>query len=123
MDVVIKKSKINNKGVFAKRSFKKGEVVLRWNPVKLTNSDAKKLSEGEKHYLYYENEVAYLMQSPERFVNHSCDANTKPINLGDVAIRGIAKGEEITSNYGGDSSVAFVCKCGSNKCVGFVRSK
>jgi len=30
-DVLVKRSKIEGKGVFAKRNFKKGEVVIKWN--------------------------------------------------------------------------------------------
>jgi len=33
--VVVKKSKISGKGVFASRDFKKGEIVLRWRPKKI----------------------------------------------------------------------------------------
>ncbi len=40
------------------------------------------------------------MQSPEKFVNHSCEANTQVRNHGDIAIRNINKGEGITSDYG-----------------------
>ena len=31
MDVIIKKSKIEGKGVFAARDFKKGEIVVKWD--------------------------------------------------------------------------------------------
>ena len=31
-NVIVKKSKINKKGVFAVKDFKKGEIVLKWNP-------------------------------------------------------------------------------------------
>lgn len=123
MDIVVKKSKIHNKGVFASKNFKRGETVLKWSPKKLSKFQINNLPEEEKHYIYKEKGIAYLMQPPERFVNHSCDANTKPINLSDVATRDIKAGEEITSNYGKDSSISFVCKCGSAKCVGVVESK
>ncbi len=39
-DIVVKKSKIIGKGVFAIRDFKKGEVVLKWNPKPITKFEA-----------------------------------------------------------------------------------
>ena len=44
MDVIIKKSRIQGKGVFANKDFKKGEIVLRWNPKKITKEEADKLN-------------------------------------------------------------------------------
>ena len=59
----------------------------------------------------------FLMKLPEKYVNRSCNANTKSKNLCDVAIRDIKKGEEITSSYKNNS---FKCKCGDKNCVGNV---
>ena len=115
MDVVIKKSKIKGKGVFAGRDFKKGEVVLKWNPKILTKPEANKLTIKQKHYLYREKNEYFLMQSPEKYINHSCDTNTVAKNKSDIAIRSIRKGEEITSSY---PNISFKCKCGSKKCLG-----
>lgn len=62
------------------------------------------------------------MQSPEKYVNHSCDPNTEIKNRRDMAMRDIKKGEEITSDYTGQgSSTSFICKCGSEKCRGFIK--
>ncbi len=51
-DIVVRKSKINKKGVFASRNFKKGEVILRWNPKILDKYEIGKLKNNQKHYLY-----------------------------------------------------------------------
>ena len=122
-NVVIKKSKIHGKGVFANRDFKKGEVVLRWKPKLLKESEIQKLPAKERHYVYKDKKGKYfLMQAPEKYVNHSCEANTIVKNQCDVAIRHIKKGEEITSDYGKEGSfVNFICKCGSKKCRGIVK--
>lgn len=120
-NLIVKKSKINKKGVFAARDFKKGEVVLRWKPRILKKSEIDKLREGQKHYVYRAGKNKYfLMQAPEKFVNHSCEANTRIKNCCDVAARNIKKGEEITSNYGKNISISFRCKCGSKKCRGMI---
>jgi hypothetical protein len=113
-NLIIKKSKIQGKGVFANKDFKKGEVVLKWNPKKLTKEETGKLTTKQKHYLYQERSKHFLMQSPEKYVNRSCDANTRPKNLCDIAARNIKKGEEITSNY---KNVSFKCKCRSKSCI------
>jgi hypothetical protein len=124
-DVFVRKSKIHGKGVFTNRDFARGEVVLQWKPRILRKSDIKKLSPKQKHYIYQvlENEY-FLMQPPEKYVNHSCDANTKVKNNSDVAIRAIKKGEEITSNYIKEGSFSsFICKCSSKKCKGLIKIK
>ncbi len=62
-DTIIKKSKINKKGVFAGRDFKKGEIVLKWNPKILKESEIKDLKDDQKHYLCRaEKDKYFLMQ-------------------------------------------------------------
>lgn len=118
MNIIIKKSKIQGKGVFANKNFKKGEIVLRWNPKKITKKESEKLSAKEKHYLEYQSGSYFLMQPPERYVNHSCNSNTNVKNKCDVAIKNIKKGEEITSTYNNKKSpVSFKCKCGAKNCI------
>jgi len=125
-DVVVKKSKIHEKGVFANRAFKKGQIVMKWDTSKLlTKEEADNLPEKEKRYISPFKGKILLQQPPARYVNHSCDPNTKVAgNSSDVAIKDIKKGEEITSDY----SVFFVpgetmeCHCGAKKCKGIVRT-
>lgn len=122
-DIIVKKSKISGLGVFANKNFKKGEIVLRWkNGKTFTKSQANKLSKKEKNYVLLISINKYiLMQSPERYVNHSCNANTyaNVKNFCDIASRNIKKGEEITSNYSHIKDlmlVDFKCQCGSKDC-------
>ncbi len=49
-DIIIKKSKINGKGVFATKDFKKGEIILKWKPRLLNAEELKLLSKKEKTY-------------------------------------------------------------------------
>lgn len=121
--VIVKKSKINKIGVFADRNFLKGEVVLQWNPKKiLTKDEVAALPPSEKHYVSHYKPGEYILQnSPERYVNHSCCPNTEVVNNYDVAIRGIKKNEEITSDYFQDNVVMhFKCRCGSQNCKKFI---
>lgn len=122
-DLLIKKSKIQGKGVFAGRVFEKGEVVLKWKPKILKLSEMKNLSAKEKHYLYKAGKNKYFLeQPPERYVNHSCNPNTRVKNYCDVAIRNIRRGEEITSYYKKASlPLGFVCNCGRKNCSKVIR--
>ncbi len=112
-EVEVRKSKINKKGVFALKDFRKGETVLKWDlSVKLTKKQAEMLPEKEKHYLYFIKKNEYLLeQPPERYVNHSCNANTTVKNFCDIAIKDIKKGEEITADYSKEETIAFEMKC------------
>jgi SET domain-containing protein len=119
LDIEIKDSPISGKGVFAKRLIKSGETIFKWNPKVLTKEEAQKLPKEElDHYTYPDGDNILWMQPPERFMNHSCDANTKVVGKSDLAVRNIQIGEEITSNYIDIETEDFDCVCGSGNCVG-----
>ena len=118
-DMLIKKSPIEGKGVFAARDFRKGEMIIRWDISRqLTAEEAEKLPLKEKKYVIFCKGKRILAQPPERYVNHSCDANTTSANFCDVAVRNIKKGEEITANYSQDMSPgeSMECACKSKTC-------
>ena len=121
-DVLIKKSKIHEKGIFANRNFEKGEIVIKYNLKKLTKEEFENLSEKEKHYTSKKGKDYFLFLPPERHVNHSCDPNTNSINKCDVAIKDIKKGEEVTGNYSKENvpGLKMECNCGSKNCRGII---
>ncbi|MBI4164081.1 MAG: SET domain-containing protein, partial [Candidatus Aenigmarchaeota archaeon] len=96
MNVIVKGSEIDGKGVFAARDFKRGEVVLDWSdsPI-LTPEQAEKISEEDKKYIYYNGDKRVLVRPPARFVNHSCDPNTFIRDFFGIAKKDIKKGDEI----------------------------
>jgi SET domain-containing protein len=118
--IIVKKSPIHRRGVFTTRSFKKGEVVLVWKPKRISKADAAEISKSERQYLFQDKiGRCFMMQEPEKFVNHSCGPNTAVINGCDVAITDIKKDEEITSDYAtGGNRVSFSCHCNSKNCRG-----
>ena len=119
MDVTVDSSKIHARGVFAARAFERGEIVLRWDVSRrIATTDIHCLDVAERPYVHpYDATSVVLVQSPERFVNHSCDHNTEVVDFADVAVRTIAAGEEITSNYETDGArLSFDCSCGSPSC-------
>ncbi|MFH0970078.1 MAG: SET domain-containing protein [Candidatus Diapherotrites archaeon] len=124
-DIVVKESKINGKGVFASRNFKKGEIVVKWDIThQLTKKEVDRLSENEKRFVAYAEGKYILMQPPTRYVNHSCDANTYVDNFSHVAKRDIKKGEEITDDYSKDETPGFEmkCTCGSKNRRSIIKS-
>lgn len=84
--VELKDSKIHGKGLFATKSFKKGEIVC---PGRL---DGKRTPGG-------------------RFINHSYDSNILPIKVGDdiyaMAVRDIYENEELLVDYRSSMRVNF----------------
>ncbi len=117
-DVVVRLSPIHGMGVFAKRNFKKGEIVLVWNPARRSFIESNlHISEAEKHYTNHLDTGEYIVMGiPERYVNHSCEPNTKINRLKDVAIRDIEQGEEITGDYQEEGWLDFKCACGKKNC-------
>jgi hypothetical protein len=123
MGVEIRRSGIDGLGAFARRPFERGEVVLRWDiSGRVPRGVVSGLADTEKNYLHpYDEETLVVVQPPERYVNHSCDNNTAVKDFCDVAVRDIAAGEEITSDYEADGAgQRFECRCGSAKCRGSI---
>jgi len=59
-----------------------------------------------------------------RFMNHSCEANSfSPGGFDfEIAVRDIAPGEQLTSDYGSlNLEAQLACSCGSDECRGIVR--
>lgn len=121
--VEVRQSGIHGRGLYALREFATGEVVLRWDTSQLiSREEQSQLPEEERKYTHpFDDTRMMIVQAPERFVNHSCDNNTVVRDFCDVAVKPIAVGNEITSDYGSDGSgVSFHCLCGSQNCRGIV---
>lgn len=116
--IVIKKSNINWKGVFALRNFQKWEIVLKWDLRKsIDEKDFFHLTDKWKKYISEIWWKYFLMQLPEKYVNYSCNPNTNVIDFCDIAIRNIKRGEEITSDYLGLWPWSITkCNCWSGNC-------
>ena len=122
-DVEARKSSIHGLGLYALRNFRAGEIVLRWNlSCFISKEEFAALSEQERKYTHpFDADRILIVQPPERYVNHSCDNNTEVRDFCDVAVRNIAAGEEITSDYSSDESGSkFNCSCGAENCRGTV---
>lgn len=124
-DLLIKKSKIHGKGVFAGRNFKKGEVVLKWDlDTTIARKDIPKLPPKIRKNIYFYKGKYIVPSSPGIYLNHSCEANTIAKNASDIAKKDILKGEEITIDMSKEKIVGLnmKCRCGSKHCKGTIRS-
>ncbi len=123
----VRQSPINGNGLFAAKNICKGEVVIRWqNTRELSCEEYKNLSQDDLKFIDVQNGRVFLVGEPERFINHSCEANTiygqfEGISC-DIASRDILEGEEITSDYTQfcNPNRDFVCKCRANNCRGHI---
>lgn len=97
-DVVIGKGDLSGKGVYAARSFKKGEVVLKYDLKPITFQELKTLPKEDYLATHNENGQIYLYPEPARFVNHSENPNVRNDlkNRANIAIKDIEEGEAIT---------------------------
>lgn len=120
--IIVKKSRISGKGIFANKTFRKGEVVQKWHPRILSKEELQNLPPDKLHYvLHTDDDKILFVGEPERYINHSCEPNTRVVGETDVAITNILPGEEITSDYSGQGEETFQCKCGTKKCKGLIK--
>ncbi len=120
--VVVRKSRIQGRGVVATGNFKKGDEILKIDDSNVI-TDISKLTKKELDWRdFLEHDKTVLMKVPERHINHSCDPNTYVKTIEGIrrviAMRNIKKGEEITYDYAvnGSGGVPWKCHCGSKVC-------
>lgn len=127
-NIIIKKSLIHGKGVFADRRFEKGETVIDWSTCSttLTKADVQRLPKAQQRYVSYLGRGKWIkFRSPGKYVNHSCEANTTAIKGRDVANRNILRGEEITADYVVEKTPVsnLKCLCGTIKCIKIINPR
>lgn len=126
LNVEVRKSPIEDSGVFASRCFSPGDLIRVVNVVReIADEFPLRPESGEKaeHCAYPDGKVL-LFGLPDRHINHSCDPNAYEGYEDGVyrilARRVIKPNEEITVDYlinnsGGDS---WRCNCGATRCRG-----
>ena len=130
----VKKSKIDNLGIYAARDIKAGTRIIYYKGKIITKK------ETEKNPKYDNDKAIYLFNLNKRYdldgdfkyntarlINHSCNPNCEVFGTGlkvwVYAIRDIKKGEELTYDYGfgyDEDYKDFPCKCKSNNCAGYI---
>ena len=130
----IKKSKIDNNGLYANQNIKKGTKIIQYKGkiISVKQSEvSSKFDNGKAIYLFNINKKYDLdgdfKYNTARLINHSCDPNCEVYGTGlkvwVYAIRDIKKGEELTYDYGfgfDEGYKDFPCRCRSKNCVGYI---
>ncbi len=130
----IKKSKIDNNGLYASQNISKGTKIIEYKgKIITTKQSAKnpKFDNSKAIYLFNLNKRYDLdgdfKFNKARLINHSCDPNCevlgKGLKLWVYAIKNINKGDELSYDYGfafDEDFRQFPCKCGSKNCIGYI---
>ena len=141
----VRNSKIHGTGIFATKDIKKNTRIIEYVGEKITRSEGDKRSEKRINkyldskttgsvYIFELNKKYDIDGSPlynkARYINHSCEPNCE-VDINDdriwiSSIKNIKKGTELSYDYGyefdKDDYKDHICKCGSNKCIGFIIS-
>lgn len=130
----IKKSNIDNRGLYAAKNIKTGQIIIHYKGKLITKK------ETEKNPKYDNDKAIYLFNINSRYdldgdfsyntarlINHSCSPNCevdgKGLKLWIYALKDIKKGEELSYDYGfgyDENYKDFVCKCRAKNCCGYI---
>jgi uncharacterized protein len=139
--VLKKRSSIHGYGIYARKAIPKGTLVIEYVGEKISKAEAERRGPSLEEIAQKTRDqgAVYIFElnsrhdidgnvpyNTARYINHSCDPNCETeIRRGRiwiVAIRDIAKGEELSYNYGYDLECFedHLCRCGTNRCVGYI---
>ena len=130
----IKKSNIDNRGLYATKNIKKNTKIIEYKGKIITVKETEtnpKFDNDKAIYLFNLNKKYDLdgdfKYNTARLINHSCDPNCEVDGVGlklwIYAVKDIKKNEELTYDYGfsfDKDYKDFPCRCGAKKCVGFI---
>jgi SET domain-containing protein len=124
-DIVVDDAGGKGLGVFALRTFRKGEFVFRRRYGRIVrSSDLWLLSDDERRHLCeLDFDTSAVLLPPGCYLNHSCDPNAMRSGVRVFAWRDILKGEEITIDYrlnAFDDTDVSGCDCEASNCSGIV---
>jgi len=141
---VIRGSVIHGRGLYARKAIPKDTWIVEYVGKKVDKEESDRLANdlldkakedgSAKVYMFILNDEwdidGNVSWNPARLMNHSCDPNVEAQTWQEkeiwfVALRDIAKGEELTFNYGFDLDCwqDHPCRCGSPKCVGYIAAE
>jgi SET domain-containing protein len=135
----VRKSKIQGRGVFAKRRIRPGQKIIEYTGPRIPNEEADRRYDEERmkrHHTFLftlDDETCVdgnVRTNTARLINHSCDPNCEAIiedeRIWIYALKNIQPGVELAYDYkyertGGKAMEKFyVCHCGSPKCRGSI---
>ena len=139
--LVMRSSKIQGRGVFARRDIPKGTRLIEYTGERINNAEADRRYEDElmgRHhtFLFILNSRTVIDAAKggniSKYINHSCDPNCVAWIEGQHiwidAEKDIEAGEELTYDYEYDYDPEYTiedlelykCECGSRKCRGTI---
>ena len=127
----VRKSNIDNRGLYASKNIKAGTIIIHYKGKLITKK------ETEKNPKYDNDKAIYLFNLNNRYdldgdfsyntarlINHSCSPNCevdgKGLKLWIYALQDIKKGEELSYDGYDENYKDFVCKCGAKNCCGYI---
>ena len=130
----VRRSKIDNLGLYAAKNIKNGEKIIEYKGRIITRKQAEenpKYDNDKAIYLFNLNKRHDLdgdfKFNTARLINHSCDPNCEVDGIGlklwISSIKEIKKGEELSYDYGfsyDKDYKQFPCKCRAKNCVGYI---
>lgn len=139
----VRRSPIHGRGVIATKDIPSGTRIIEYEGERITKAESERRDEQRAAraarggdgcvYIFEINKRhdldGHASWNTARLINHSCDPNCESEKVrGHIWItarRDIAKGEELTFDYGFDVEnwQEHPCRCGSPKCVGYIVAK
>lgn len=129
----IRKSKINGKGCFAARPFRRGRKIAEYTGERITDLEAQKRARTRRFLRICDIDGRWSLDGARggngtHYINHSCEPNAyMRITYGHVlffARRDISAGEEITIDY--EQTLlpdSKRCYCGAKTCRGKINKQ
>ncbi len=120
-------SRIQGSGLFARVAIPEGTAVVEYSGPRLSIKDGQRMAEEGNVFVFQANRREFIdgsvVSNLARHANHSCEPNTQSASVhGEIWLRAkrpIAKGEEITYDYGFSfRDDPTTCRCGALTCAG-----
>ena len=128
--VRFEQSRIHGTGGYARCDIPAGTSIIEYVGERIDKAEAARRCEDGNYFIFYINEEwdidGSVESNPARFINHSCEPNCETELDEDriwiTAVRDIREGEELSFNYCYDLEdfQDHPCRCGSEKCVGYI---
>jgi SET domain-containing protein len=140
-NVIVRRSHIAGRGVFARRDIPSGTRVLEYTGARMSHDEADDrypddAADGKHHTFLFAVDDRLVIDATtggneSRFINHSCDPNCEIVitrrRVFIDTVRDVAKGDELLYDYWymtdetytlADLKRIYPCRCGSPDCRG-----
>lgn len=142
---IVRNSVIHGRGVFARRTIRKGSIVIEYRGDRTTWDEALERPPSDPdnptHTFFFELSDGTIIDAgirgnAARWINHSCEPNCETFEDDDgrvfiEALRTIKAGEELTYDYklsldgrvSKKTRAEYMCRCGATRCRGSLLDK